>query len=34
MGLIEIARRCAEPFQYSFRPVDEAYSFFCLSVVV
>jgi hypothetical protein len=34
MGLIEIARRCSEPFQYSFRPVDEAHSFFCLTVVV
>jgi len=34
MGLIEIARRCAEPFQYSFRPVDERHSFFCLTVVV
>ena len=34
MGLIEIARRCAEPLQYSFRPVDESHSFFCLTVVV
>jgi len=34
MGLIEIARRCAEPFQYSFHPVDEAHSFFCLTVIV
>ena len=34
MGLIEIARRCAEPMQYSFRPVDEKHSFFCLTAVV
>ena len=34
MGLIEIARRCAEPMQYSFRPVDGSHSFFCLTVVV
>jgi hypothetical protein len=34
IGLIEIARRCAEPFQYSFRPVDDAHCFFCLTVVV
>jgi hypothetical protein len=34
MGLIEIARRCTEPLQYSFRPVDGTHSFFCLTVVV
>ena len=34
MGLIEIARRCAEPMQYSFRPVDGSHSFFCLTVIV
>ena len=34
MGLIEVARRCAEPLQYSFHPVDGQRSFFCLTAVV
>jgi hypothetical protein len=34
MGLIEIARRCAEPLQYAFHPVDDAHSFFCLTAVI
>jgi hypothetical protein len=34
VGLIEIARRCTEPLQYSFRAVDSALRFFCLTAIV
>jgi len=34
MGLIEVARRCSEPLQYAFHPVDDGRSFFCLTAVV
>jgi hypothetical protein len=34
MGLIEVARRCAEPLQYAFHPVNAGHSFFCLTAVV
>jgi capsule polysaccharide modification protein KpsS len=34
MGLIEIARRCAEPLTYAFHPVDDGHSFFCLTAVI
>jgi hypothetical protein len=34
MGLIEVARRCAEPLQFAFHPVDDRRSFFCLTAVV
>ncbi len=34
MGLIEVAKRCAEPLEYAFHPVDAGHSFFCLTAVV
>lgn len=34
LGLIEVARRCAEPLQYAFHPVKDGRSFFCLTAVV
>ena len=34
MGLIEVARRCAEPLQYAFHPLDAGHSFFTLTAVV
>ncbi|HET6452553.1 MAG TPA: SiaB family protein kinase [Spirochaetia bacterium] len=34
MGLIEVARRCAEPLQYAFHPVEGGRSFFCLTAVI
>jgi len=34
MGLIEVARRCSEPMQYAFHPVDDRHSFFCLTAVI
>lgn len=34
MGLIEVARRCSEPMQYAFHPLDDQHSFFCLTAVI
>jgi len=34
IGLIEVARRCTEPLQYAFHPVEGGRSFFCLTAVV
>jgi len=34
MGLIEVAKRCTEPLQYAFHPLDAGHSFFCLTAVV
>lgn len=34
IGLIEVARRCTEPLQYAFHPVESGRSFFCLTAVV
>lgn len=34
MGLIEVAKRCAQPLEYAFHPVDAEHSFFCLTAVV
>lgn len=34
LGLIEMARKGAEPIEYDFLPVDEEFSFFTIRVVV
>ncbi len=34
MGLIEVARRCTEPLQFAFHPVEGGRSFFCLTAVI
>ena len=34
MGLIEVARRCTQPLEYAFHPVDADHSFFTLTAVV
>lgn len=34
MGLIEVARRCAQPLEYAFHPVDAGHAFFTLTAVV
>lgn len=34
LGLIEAARRASQPFSYDFRPIDDRYQFFSLSVLI
>jgi len=34
LGLVEIARKADKPIEYSFRPIDDTYSFFITKVVV
>jgi hypothetical protein len=34
LGLVEIARKAGRPIEYSFRKIDEVFSFFVIKVVV
>lgn len=34
LGLLEIARRVSEPFEFDFVPVDDTTSFFCLKTYI
>lgn len=34
LGLVEIARKAGKPIEYSFRKIDEIFSFFIIKVVV
>lgn len=34
LGMIEMARRALVPLEYSFKPIDDTYSFFSIKVVI
>lgn len=34
LGLIEMARKSSEPLEYSFKPIDDIFSFFTIRVIV